>query len=119
MEVAMPGRSALVPKYCLHKPSGRAYVRIRGKVIYVGVYGAVDSKREYGRLIAELAVNSAASVPTAISDLTVVELAAAGNSTDNHPWFRVVAFTQRVEPWAQATLATHCHLATYGVACLP
>ena len=27
-------RSSLVPKYCLHKPSGRAYVRIHGKVIY-------------------------------------------------------------------------------------
>ena len=50
-------RSSLVPKYCLHKPSGRAYVRIHGKVIYTGDYGTAESKQKYGRLIAELAVN--------------------------------------------------------------
>lgn len=74
----MPARSALVPKYCLHKPSGRAYVRIRGKVIYVGQHGSADSKQEYGRLIAELAASCGTVVPTApASDLTVVELCAA------------------------------------------
>ena len=53
----MTARSALVPKYCLHKPSGRAYVRIRGKVVYIGAYGSAESQQEYGRLIAEFAVN--------------------------------------------------------------
>jgi hypothetical protein len=53
----MPARSALVPKYCLHKPSGRAYVRIHGKVTYCGDYGSAKSKQEYGRLVAELAAN--------------------------------------------------------------
>ena len=52
----MPARKALVPKYCLHKPSGRAYVRIRGKVVYVGQYGTDESKAEYGRLVTEFAV---------------------------------------------------------------
>jgi len=47
MEVAHAARSALVPKYCLHKPSGRAYVRIRGKVVYVGEYGSAGRKQEY------------------------------------------------------------------------
>ena len=74
----MPIRLALVPKYCLHKPSGRAYVRIRGKVVYVGQYGSADSKQEYGRLIAELAAQPTTALPTARgSDLTVVELCAA------------------------------------------
>jgi hypothetical protein len=35
----VPARKSLVPKYCLHKPSGRAYVRIHGKVTYCGDYG--------------------------------------------------------------------------------
>ena len=70
----MPARSAPAPKYCLHKPSGRAYVRIRGKVVYVGDYGSADSKQEYGRLVAELAVQPTAALPTArASDLTVVD----------------------------------------------
>ena len=60
----MPARSALVPKYCLHKPSGRAYVRIHGKVIYCGGYGTAKSKQEYGRLVAELAASS----PTIVVD---------------------------------------------------
>jgi len=72
----MPARKALVPKYCLHKPSRRAYVRIRGKVVYVGRYGTDESKAEYGRLIAELAVTPV-PLPVATSDLTVVELIAA------------------------------------------
>jgi integrase len=77
MEVAMPARSALVPKYCLHKPSGRAYVRIRGKVVYVGEYGSADSKQEYGRLIAELAVTTSIPLPTAGSQITITEVCAA------------------------------------------
>ena len=71
----MPARSALVPKYCLHKPSGRAYVRIRGKVVYVGEYGTANSKAKYGRLVAELAANCVVPIaPT--SELAVVELVA-------------------------------------------
>ena len=73
----MPARSAFVPKYCLHKPSGRAYIRIRGKVVYVGQYGTADSKREYGRLVAELAVRSALPLPHADAQITVTELCAA------------------------------------------
>ena len=61
----MPGKSAFVPKYCLHKPSGRAYVRIRGKVIYVGDYGTAESKQEYGRRVAELAASSDSALLTA------------------------------------------------------
>jgi integrase len=73
----MPARSALVPKYCLHKPSGRAYVRIRGKVVYVGEYGTADSRQEYGRLVAEHAANPPASPTVGTSALTVVEVADA------------------------------------------
>ena len=73
----MPARPSRVPAYCLHKPSGRAYVRIRGKVIYVGEYGSADSKQEYGRLIAELAANSGSAVYSAVPGLTVVEVAEA------------------------------------------
>lgn len=74
----MPAKSSLVPKYCLHKPSGQAYVRICGKVCYVGHYGTDESKAEYGRLVAELATNPAVtSAMVATSALTVVEVADA------------------------------------------
>jgi integrase len=73
----MPARSALVPKYCLHKPSGRAYVRIRGKVVYVGQYGTADSKQEYGRLVAELAVRPTSPLPQAGDKITVIEMCVA------------------------------------------
>ena len=69
----MPARSELVPKYCLHRPSGRAYVRIRGRVVYVGQYGSADSKQEYGRLIAELAA-APICAPVRSAAPTVVEL---------------------------------------------
>jgi hypothetical protein len=74
----MSARSSFVPKYGLHKPSGRAYVRIHGKVVYVGDHGTAESKQEYGRLVAELAASSGCTVSTVpISGLTVVELVAA------------------------------------------
>jgi hypothetical protein len=33
-----------VPKYCLHKPSGRAYMRVNGKVAYLGEYASKINK---------------------------------------------------------------------------
>ena len=72
----MPARPSFVPKYCRHRPSGRAYVRIHGKVIYVGRYGSDESKQEYGRLIAELAA-SPPVLPQFGEKITITELVAA------------------------------------------
>jgi len=67
------------PKYCLHKPSGRAYLRIRGRVHYLGEHGTQESLEAYGRIIAELAAKPdvSAAVRIATPGLTVVELADA------------------------------------------
>ena len=46
-----------LPKYCRHKPSGRAFVRIGGKMNYLGKYGSQASRREYDRIIAEFVAN--------------------------------------------------------------
>ena len=46
-----------LPKYCRHKPSGRAYVRIGGKMYYLGKYGSTASRQEYDRIIAEFVAN--------------------------------------------------------------
>ena len=35
------------PRYCLHKATGRAYVRIDGKQVYLGRFGSPESKRKY------------------------------------------------------------------------
>lgn len=41
------------PKYALHKPSGQARVRIKGKDFYLGEHGSQESRDEYDRLIAK------------------------------------------------------------------
>ena len=46
-----------LPKYCRHRASGRAYVRLEGKMYYLGKYGSTASKREYDRIIAEFVAN--------------------------------------------------------------
>jgi hypothetical protein len=46
-----------LPKYCLHKSSGRAFVRIEGKTYYLGKYGSQASQREYDRIIGEFVAN--------------------------------------------------------------
>ena len=45
------------PGYCHHKPTGQAYVRLSGKVYYLGAYGSPESKDRYNRLKAEWLVN--------------------------------------------------------------
>lgn len=45
------------PGYCLHKPTGQAYVRFNGKLHYLGEYGSEESKERYNRLKAEWLVN--------------------------------------------------------------
>ncbi len=34
------------PKYCLHKTSGRAFLRVRGRVVYCGKHGTNESLKE-------------------------------------------------------------------------
>jgi hypothetical protein len=46
-----------LPQYCRHKTSGRAFVRVEGKMLYLGQYGFQASRREYDRIIAEFIVN--------------------------------------------------------------
>ena len=40
------------PKYCLHKPSGQARVRIDGKDIYLGEFNSQKSQERYNEIIA-------------------------------------------------------------------
>jgi hypothetical protein len=46
-------RSARVPSYCLHKPSGQARVILDGRHVYLGPHGSPQSRESYARLIAE------------------------------------------------------------------
>ena len=42
-----------VPTYRLHKSTGQAYVRMDGRMHYLGVHGTADSVSEYQRLLAD------------------------------------------------------------------
>ncbi|MGA7702564.1 MAG: site-specific integrase [Thermoguttaceae bacterium] len=69
-----------VPKYCLHKARGLAYVRDRGKVCYLGKYGSPESKEAYGRFLIKWEARRAGAplpLPKSSAELTVVELCAA------------------------------------------
>lgn len=50
----MPAVSSRVPKYCHFKPRNLAYVRIRGKMYYLGRYDTPESRQAYRRLLADL-----------------------------------------------------------------
>lgn len=45
------------PGYCLHKPTGQAYVNLGGKVVYLGKHGTDESREAYNRVKAEWLVN--------------------------------------------------------------
>lgn len=44
---------ARTPAYCLHKSSGRAYVTLNGKPIYLGDFDSPESKDKYAQVIGE------------------------------------------------------------------
>ena len=46
-----------LPKYCRHKASGQAYVRIAGDMHYLGKHGSDVSRREYDRIMGEYIAN--------------------------------------------------------------
>ncbi|MBN9122930.1 MAG: hypothetical protein J0I06_27965, partial [Planctomycetes bacterium] len=59
-----------VPSYPLHKPSGQAVVTVRAATgerrdAYLGTYDSPESRREYARIVAELATGPAAPVSPA------------------------------------------------------
>lgn len=60
----MPRRS--IPRYCLHKGSGQAYVKIDGKRRYLGVHGTAESHREYTRVIGDWQARQS-SAPTGLT----------------------------------------------------
>lgn len=74
----MARRKQSVPSYLLHKPTGQARVRVNGHDIYLGRYDSPESRAEYARIIAELAVRPTPSDPDPASpasrNLTVNEL---------------------------------------------
>jgi integrase len=69
------------PGYCLHKPTGQAYVRFNGKLHYLGPYGSDESKERYNRLKAEWLVNRQAekfqSTGPTVADVCLAFLAHA------------------------------------------
>jgi integrase len=75
----MPAARPHVPKYCLHKARGLAYVRNHGKVCYLGKHGSPESKEAYTRFLIgwEASQAGAPPLPDPGVDLTVVELCAA------------------------------------------
>ncbi len=52
-----PANAPKDPNYCLHKPSGRAFVLLNGSMRYVGKYGTSESKERYHKLLAEWVAN--------------------------------------------------------------
>lgn len=67
------------PGYCLHKPSGKAYVNLGGKVHYLGVYGTDGSKEKYRAIKAEWLVNrhAGAFAPVASTGHSMAEVVLA------------------------------------------
>ena len=71
----MPRRTNSVPRYCKHKASGQAVVKIQGRTYYLGKWKSKASRGEYDRLVGDWIAGGQQS-PAAQNDLTCVELVA-------------------------------------------
>jgi integrase len=54
-----------VPRHCLHKPSGRGYVRLNGTAHYTGAWGSREAQERYERLLAAWLMSGRAEPPAA------------------------------------------------------
>jgi hypothetical protein len=71
----MTRQKTAAPHLCLHRPSGQAVVRIRGRVIYLGAFGSPEAEANYQRTIAEWRAHGAPR-PAQSPLLTVGDLVA-------------------------------------------
>lgn len=55
-----------VPSYCHHKASGQAYLKVKGRTLYLGLYGSQDSRDAYADAVAAVLAGNEpqASVPS-------------------------------------------------------
>lgn len=60
-----------VPSYCHHRASGQAYVKVRGKVTYLGVYGSESSRTAYAVAVADILSGRAITPPATARTTTV------------------------------------------------
>jgi integrase len=67
----MPKRT---PKYCLHRPTGQARVRIQGKDFYLGEYGSEESHQRYNELISRTLTGT---LNTSHAKVTIAQLCIA------------------------------------------
>ncbi|MCC7418845.1 MAG: site-specific integrase [Planctomycetaceae bacterium] len=44
------------PSYCLHRPTGQAYTRLNGKMIYLGEWDSARNRARYGEIVDEWAL---------------------------------------------------------------
>jgi integrase len=73
-----PKTKLRTPTYCRHQPTGQAYVRLGGRMLYLGPWDSPESKAKYDRLMAEWLAHGR-RLPTSggPADLTVAEVIAA------------------------------------------
>ncbi len=72
-EASAPATSSSLrlPRYCLHKATGQAYVRLDGRMHYLGVFDSSDSKSRYRDLTDAWRLRQDSAHPV---ELTVAEL---------------------------------------------
>lgn len=57
-------RKPRIPSYSLHKPSGRAVVKVKQRSIYLGKHGSEESREAYARIVADILAGREVSPPT-------------------------------------------------------
>lgn len=70
----MPRPEGYIPKLCVHRASGRAYVKLDGKQRYCGRAGTAEAAREYNRLVVEWLARGKAPARAPSGSLAVLEL---------------------------------------------
>ncbi len=68
-----PKTKLRTPTYCFHRPTGQSYVRLGGKVIYLGRYDTPESRAKYDALVSRWLASGRKLDAPGPADLTVVE----------------------------------------------
>ena len=96
-----PSKPPRIPSYCLHRASGQAYVKVRGKITYLGPYGSQASREAYASIVTSVLAGQ--ELPSKLKSKDAVQSAlTVRDICDRYSEFAKAYYVKGGKPTAEA-----------------
>lgn len=117
--VSKAAKPPRVPSYCQHRASGQAYVKVNGRVTYLGVYGSDSSRTAYAAAVSDVLAGRPVSGPQR-ADIGIAQGLTVREVCDRYSWFAEGYYRKNGQPTTElGIVAIACRRASDQVGDLP